>query len=289
MKSKNILNIINSINELDLSKSNSKINMIFYFIKETFEKNEIILQKFDKSVIRFGDYYDREMHRENVLDFFNNCYDKEDINEQTLLFLLYLILNNTIQLIESFEVCSDAEEIEELMSDEIENLTYFIGEYTKLNEITTEKMLGFENNKYKIFFSGFSYDDVNDCEKYIIKALINKLNLILSVEDNIKGAEVIGHVRDKFGVNILRIHLANDYRVAFIRNGEYTIILGIELKSGKDSDYTRYDTIARKIDEIYKEFELFKKDLLPESSIHFKTIDYLKKIKNKTEDNISLS
>lgn len=288
MKSNDILNVISSINKLDLSKSNSTINMIFNSIKYIFETNKSILQKFDKSVIRFGDYYDKTMPKSDVLDYFSSCYTKEDINEQTMLLLLFIIFKNAIELTESFDICSSAEEIEELMSEDIDELTYFINEYTKLNEMTTEKRLEFENNKYKIFFSGFSYDDVKDCEKYVIKALINKLNNILSVEDSIKGAEVIDHVKGKFGVNILRIHLADDYRIAFIRDGQYTIVLGIELKSGKDSDYTRYDTLAKKIDEIYREFDLFKKELLPESSVHFKTIDYLRKVKNKAEESIKL-
>ena len=56
------------------------------------------------------------------------------------------------------------------------------------------------------------------------------------------------------------------------------MILGIELKSGKDINYTRYDSIAKKIDSVYMQCDLLNKNALPEEDMHYKV---LTEIKNK--------
>jgi len=141
-----------------------------------------------------------------------------------------------------------------------------------------ESDLNFDNHKYKLLFSGFSLDDITFLDKKITKSLVNKINNSLLDFDIVPGAEGVDHVRDKFNIPLLRVQLANDFRVSFIRKNGVTIILGVELKSGKDINYTRYDSIAKKIDTIYSQCELLNKGELPSEDMHYKVLE---EIENK--------
>ena len=279
------LKCLEQIKKIDIEKleNRQKLKYIFLFIKNFEEIYPGIIDKLENSKVRFMDYYSNTIHQSNIIDSFNNDYINNDIEDQKPLYILYVILKNISDLIEAFDVygIEEIDDIVELESEVIEDLTFLTLEFQKIMELNKEQTLDFENNKYKIFFSGYSYEDITSHEKFVVKSVINKLNNSLSTEDIVSGAQGIGHVRDKYNVPLLRVQVADDYRITFIRNNNVTIILGIELKTGKDSNYTRYDNIAKKIDDIFKESQMFLEAKLNQNHVHYKVMEYIKDFEQK--------
>lgn len=239
------------------------------------------------SHVRFCDYYDSEsIHGKNITEYFIDSYENSDKTKMLQVFSLYVFLKNVEDLILNFDLCDNIDELFELLDNNyyFEDLNYlftFIKNQKKLEN--EDDLLFLENNKYKIFFSGFSYKDIEKLEKHIKKAFLKKLEGQLSNSDIITLAEAIDHVKDLYDIPIFRIQLADDYRIAYLRKNDVTVILGVTLKTGKPIDYTRYDSLAKNINKIYEEVELFKLGVLPQDSQHYKVIEQLdlfnKKIK----------
>lgn len=97
----------------------------------------------------------------------------------------------------------------------------------------------------------------------------------------VPSSESVNHVKDAYDLNISRIHFADDYRIVYVRKYDVTAILGVVLKSGKEADYTRYDIIARRKDNLFKEMqELSDGSLSPEHQ-HYKIIKFLEEQQKK--------
>lgn len=273
-----------NINNLDSKNENinTQLKNIIIFIQTLFENHQDIIEVYKNTNIRFCDYYDASaLHGEDIVNFFNNTYLGDNKENITLAFCLYVVLKNSEDLIYNFDICDNIDELYMLLNNNFyfEDIN-FVVDYIKKSRILLDEEVELdflnENNKYKILFSGFSYKDISLLEKHIKKALIKKISGQLSTSDVVSLSEAIGHVKDRFGFPIARIQFADDYRIAYLRKDDVTVILGVKLKTGKKSDYTRYDSIAAKGDLIYKEIQLFKEGLLSKDSVHYQTLDLLR-------------
>lgn len=283
-----------NINLDEVNYNDEKIKQIFELIynfiqsldKECFE----LLEKLSTSTIRFCDYYDStNMHGEEIINYFNNNYLGSNIDDILEVFLLYTVLKNVQDLVYGYDLCESLDELYELLDNnyyfsDILCAINFIQNKKELKNNETDSDLSFlENSKYKILFSGFSKKDIEILEKNIKKAFIKKLSGQLSSSDIITLAESIDHVKDAYGIPIFRVQFANDYRIAYLRKDDVTVILGVVIKTGKPIDYTRYDFIAKNIDNIYNEVDLFNQGLLPSDSQHYEVVEqlnsFVKKIK----------
>ena len=239
-----------------------------------------LLELFSSKNIRFCDYYSGDLHGEEIIKYFLDVYSGADKEEIKNVFILYVVLKNIEQLLYNQKQFS-LEELYELLnvSNYFEDILYGIELLQLEKELEKNKTDNItdilENGKYKIFFAGYSLKDISDLEKNIKKSFINKLSGELSQSDIITLSESIDHVKDLFDIPISRVQFANDYRIAYIRRENITIILGVAIKTGKNINYTRYDAVARKISEIYKEADLFKNNLLPDDSEHYKVVEVL--------------
>lgn len=251
-----------------------RFEFILTFLQHFLDDYNIVLDEYSKSNVRFCDYYEESFDTNELLDYFKNNYYEKDLNKQYNYFILYCIFKKSNFLLEAFEVLSQ-DEFLELYPEDVEKMCDLINEFYKLNKVSEIADLGFNDHKYKLLFSGYSHDDVLSLDKKIIKSLVNKIKNILLECDIVPGAEGIDHVRDKYNIPILRIQLADDYRISFIRRKGITIILGVELKTGKDINYTRYDYIAKKIDDIYIQSDLLNEGKLPLDNLHFEVIKYI--------------
>lgn len=219
--------------------------------------------------------------KKEVIDYFNENYFGEEKEENLELFILHVILENINDIITTYdEICTTFDELSELISEEeLKNILWFIDYLKEMIAIKEEQEeLDFlsSENKYKILFSGFSYKDIMQLDSRTKKTLINKLSGPLSQNDVIPLSESIDHVKDAYGFPISRVHLSKDYRIAYLRKENVTVIFGVTMKTGKDIDYTRYDNIAKRIDIIYKEIEMFLNGDMPQNSEHFQIVEHLK-------------
>lgn len=291
MKKEEIRNIL-SIAEKKLSKGikcvdktkEAHLNSCFNFLQSLKTSRLELIDKLLNSIVRFGDYYDANLSIEEQIKYFKeNCFNDDD--ELVQLFILYIYLREVGVLISFSEVCDTYDELYDLLNEAnyFDRLLYFIN-YLNEFENTNEPMLGFldENNKYKILFSGFTYDDVKKLDSDGLKKFIRVLSGDLSKSDIVLDTERIGHIKDLFDVPLQRVKVSRDYRLTFIREKEVTVILGMVLKTGKNIDYNRYEAIARNINKIYSEIDLFLGGSLSLESVHYKVIEHLNKfIKNK--------
>ena len=260
---------------------------IILFLKNIENDYFELIEALLTSHVRFCDYYDSEsIHGKNITEYFIDSYENSDKTKMLQVFSLYVFLKNVEDLILNFDLCDNIDELFELLDNNyyFEDLNYLFTFIKNQKKLENEDDLSFlENNKYKIFFSGFSYKDIEKLEKHIKKAFLKKLEGQLSNSDIITLAEAIDHVKDLYDIPIFRIQLADDYRIAYLRKNDVTVILGVTLKTGKPIDYTRYDSLAKNINKIYEEVELFKLGVLPQDSQHYKVIEQLdlfnKKIK----------
>ena len=295
-----IFNLLKEINIAELKYENEDIyneiyNILSFIgnIQTDFLDN---INELIKSNVRFCDYYDDSLiHGEDIKNYFMHNYIGIDKELQTNCFLLYALfkkIENIIYTIELFE--NNIDDLYNTLNEDyyFDDINYLINEICKIKEnknLYDELPFMHADKKYKIMFSGYSYDDILKLEKQIIKALINKLSSQLSSSDIITLSESIDHVKDRFGMPICRIQLADDYRICYYRKDGVTVILGVTLKTGKPIDYTRYDYIASKQDILDKEIMQFNADVLEPEAIHYKTIAFLDEFykKNMKKNNIS--
>lgn len=287
----NMVQIIDKKNLSNLKLENKEIekrlNGIYNFIKNIFNGYQNELEILANTTVRFCDFYDYDMlHGENIVEYFNANYMGKDKSELVNVFSLYVILKNSQELIYNYDLCESPEELYELLNinnyfEDLMTMIDFLQEQ-KLENID-ENILDFLNsdNKYKILFTGYSYEDIKDLEKSTKKSLIKKLAGELSTSDIVSESEILEHLKGLYNFQVLRVHFAKDYRISYIRKNGVTAILGITLKTGKEDDYTRLAPLVRKKDDIYREIEMFSKGILPLNSEHYKTIEYLENFLKK--------
>jgi len=265
-KDENKLKIINSIFDFVISLPiiySEEINML------------------EESIVRFSDYYDRNTYHGNeILEYFEENYEGNDQEKLLEIFSLYVLLENIPDLIVACEFFDSYDEL----YDELNNNFYFDDVTSCIDFLNDRKnkkekdfYLDFQNpeNKYKIFFSGASLRDVEELPKEKISTFIRTLSGALAKHDYIPDIERVEHIYKAYNFPLNRVHMSRDYRIAFVRSKDATIILGVALKHGKNEDYTRYDPIARKSSEIERELQEFLNGTLSKSHQHFKIIEIL--------------
>lgn len=289
-----MVSLAQGINLDDIVSSNADIEnnlrKIINFIQTVFENYSYVLEECKDSNIRFCDYYDSStLHKDNIIKFFEASYFGPNKEILIQAFALFVFFKNIEELVYNFDICDNCDELYFLLDNNyyFEDINCVIDYLKKSKELCNEDNVDLEfmneDNKYKILFSALAYKDISSLEKHIKKALIKKLSGQLSKNDVITLSEAVDHVKDLYGFPLARIQLSDDYRIAYIRKDNVTVILGVTLKTGKNIDYTRYDSVASKSDLIYEEIELFKKGLLKEDSVHFKTIELLKEFQKKNQ------
>lgn len=271
MSTVDILSIIKESKEFDL-KEYEGMKKIFEFLYGFKENYADILDKFENSTVRFCDYYEENFSSDELIKYFKDNYKNKDIDEQYNYFLVYSVFKKCRYLLESMVLFEPSSVLEDFC-DEIDDTYSLINEFYTYNKLSEREELGFDNHKYKLLFSGFSLEDVKSLDKKTTKILVEKLNDFLLELDKLPGAEGIDHVREKYNIPLLRIRLGDDYRICFFRKKGVTIVLGVEFKTGKDLNYTRYDFVAKKIDSVYSEVDLLNAGELPSESEHNKVID----------------
>lgn len=208
------------------------------------------------------DFYNYDIsYIENINHFIETARSEEDLGAFALYTLIEKIKTlNEILFEDIFDFDGQIAYLKELdLILEIEKGFDYISEFIKEFDKTQKKTLPFlVNNKYQIFFSGYSYEDVKSLSPDNVINLISKLSNPLATEDAVPTSVEIGHVNSHYGTAYLRMHLGLHCRIAFERYHGMTIILGIAQKTGKFGEYNRYDAIARKSDAIHKEADAFK-------------------------------
>jgi len=247
-----------------------------------YEEYSVFLKDALQDGFRFSDYFSFDFSAEQAVEYFKENYKKSNIDYRILEFMIFGLIKYLGEIFELYDEV-DLNDLCTLVdnNDYYYKLTYFSSNLLKLLENSRYKDSSLQselpflkNNKYQIFFTGLSLEDIEKLESQVRLQLINKLNS-LATEVVIPNAEAIEHVKTTYNFPIHRIKLAYDYRIAFLRTDNVTAILGVTLKTGKDSDYSRYDSVAKKDTIIYKEIEDFINGRASENSDHYKVINIL--------------
>ena len=273
-----IIRKIQEIREKNISKTMiNLLNTIEKFVSDNVDE----INNYETSTIRYCDYFDLNFHEQEIIDSFEESYQGSNRDDHLMNFIIYCIFRNMEEILEIYELGLEYEEctdLEKCLKNTIFDVTFLIDFYyeKKSDKLRDKVDMSFiSDNKYGIFFAGLANKDIRGLQKQELKALIKKLKGELSTSDIVRDAERIEHVKESYDVHMLRIQFSDDYRLAFIRNNKMTIILGVDVKSGKDLNYTRYDSVARRIDEIYKEVEDYINGKLSSEATHFKVVKYL--------------
>ena len=180
------------------------------------------------------DFYNYDIsYTENINHFIETARSEEDLGAFALYTLIEKIKTlNEILFEDIFDFDGQIAYLKELdLILEIEKGFDYISEFIKEFDKTQKKTLPFlVNNKYQIFFSGYSYEDVKSLSPDNVINLISKLSNPLATEDAVPTSVGIGHVNSHYGTAYLRMHLGLHYRIAFERYHGMTIILGIAQK-----------------------------------------------------------
>ena len=250
---------------------------------------------------RYIDYYDEKYAFDESIQYFYDNYNEIDKEERLLEYCFYYLIKKLEELLilSDMEEFSDVNELLDLlnMDNYYENLEscannlkerFLNNKEEELEEVKSSADIEMSflnaNNPYPIYFMGNSLNDLKKLPRDKQVKLIRKLNEILSVMKVIPNQENIDHVKDLYDVPIARIHFSKDYRVTFVRYLGITAILGFGFKTGKDIDYTRYDSVVRDTKMFYKEIEDFSKGLIPDGSKHHKVIEILSNNLKKFND-----
>lgn len=251
--------------------NNEEIVSIISFAHKLKDTHRDLISKFETTNVMFQHYYDSESSPENLINMFNYSYLAKDSELQTDLFAIYIFVKKIKEFIEGIEIFSDdPEDFNDYLKTSLPDMQYLIE--TLNSQVMDDPTTFLTEGKYKTMFDGLSEIDLSNLESSITKALKNKVINQLSTMDAVPGAEVIRHVKESYGLPVFRLHLAKDYRVAFVRNGNVTCILGLDVKSGKEIDYNRYDAVAANKDALYQRMEDFDKGIESESHIACKQI-----------------
>lgn len=281
------------IDEINCSDSEKTevLKIIYQFIQNIELSYLDLLEKLVNSKFRFCDYYSYSMlHGKDIINYFNDNYFGPNKDEMIDIFSIYVLLKNLSDIIVMKELCESYDELYK----ELDNDKYFLDVLYMISFINERKLekesfeeIGLQflnkNNKYKILFSGLAFDDIKGLEKNVKKSFISKLSGALCQSDHIPLSEAVDHVKSMYDFPLQRIQFSDDYRIAFIRKNNITVILGVTIKTGKPIDYTRYDSVAKRKNEIYEEIELFITENLPPEAQHFKVLNYLQEFNKKIQ------
>ena len=248
------------------------------------------IKKYEASITRFCDYYDFNMHKEELINYFEKNYQGDNLYENLNSFMIYCMFKNISELLEIYQLDLDRKEtksLEECLTVSLIDVDYLIDIFQENKEKETSNkvdMSFIDENKYGIYFAGTAYKDIKSLPKFALKSLINKLKGDLSTQDTVPHAEIVENIKETCDVPLLRIQFSDDYRVAFIRTKGTTLIIGTELKSGKNSNYTRYAHTAKKIDEVYKELDDYINGKKSENTVHYKTTKFIERFLKKEKE-----
>ena len=282
-------NIFTNIDSLllklnDISDNNHAKVMIKVLndLKYIYINNTLFINNAFNDNFRYIDYYNN-LDVESSINYFSSNYDNDDKDFRINEFTLFCLIFNLQELFGLFTLkeFSDLEELLSLLdSDNFYNNISGFSEYLKESleeELEIDNSLSFLNpdNKFSIYFTGYSLEDIKRLPKNKLVPLINKLDTPLASKLIIPNQESLGHLNDTYSFGAARIHFLRDYRIVYVRYLDVTAILGISFKSGKDSDYVRYDFIAKNKESFIREVEAFYNGDIPSDSDHYKVIDIL--------------
>ncbi len=260
LEKQELLRIIKRLKNMPITE---KFQQLLVQIEDILENNTMELDECENSFIRFCDYSSDSLHGIEMIDYFEREYKGSDKENSLKLFVLYSIIKNASAVLDFCDNCISTEEeyreVDECFSDTFKDLSVLIEEYQKSKTRELDSMLSDEinnlsfltANRFKVFFAGnIVYDDIKGLPKHVKKALLVKIQNELSKERIVPSTEIIRSIKEEHGVSMFRTHLADDYRLVFMREKGTTIILGVSTKSGKDEDYTRFTHIASQIKSI---------------------------------------
>ena len=275
----------------DNKVENQTINNILEFIINLPKNYAFVLNQLEQTSIRFCDYYDPNIcHTSEITKYFEDNYFEDDKENMTIVFAMYVFLKNANDIVEGLKFTDDIEELYNLLDnnyffEDIVAMINYLNEKVKLND---NSILFNKNTNFPVLFTGFIGDDIKAMEKSTKKSFIKKVVDELANIEQIPLAEGVESICAAYDFPLLRVHFAGDYRLAFIRENTITVVLGAVRKSGKDSDYRRYDKIARNKEKIYREIELFVNNMLPKEHEHYKIVRELTDFYKKEVDQVSI-
>ncbi len=250
----NELNIlIGKYKEINLKDFSNypKIYKSISFITNLLNNYKETIEKYIKTNVIFSNY--REFNQEPVerIRYFIENYQKDDLQEQLELFIIFNIIEESKIMFEYFDVF-EKEEIED--HTPFDYIDYF---EDLQNEKDIDNLLFLKNGDYKILFTGFCDDDIPMLQPYVKKSMLRIIESDLSKKEVTSSQDMIGNIKDKYGVDFKRIHVAKDYRLTYYRHKNVTAILGIGYKTGHNQDYTKFRPIASNIEKIDNEIDKF--------------------------------
>lgn len=256
-----------------------KINSLLYFYNDFVAR----INNNTKQNIRFNDYYDMNSSVLKNIEYFKVFYNDDITLIHYIKYIVDRLLKDLFCVLEYKEF--GINELLEIIDDKnvfdeaTVAINYALDLLNKEYDNKSEMEFLNENNKYKIMFTKMANQDIKNLPKHILSSFVRKLNNPLSTENIIKLTECLGHTNDTYNTNYFRIQFADDYRIAYFRERNVTVILGVTIKSGHNSDYTRYDVCAKKNEHILKQINDFINDVY--TNEHLDTIEFLKKFFNK--------
>lgn len=290
-----VYDMIQTIEKCDLGKLcledkmiEERLNLICNFVTNLLMEYQEELKILDSTNVRFCDYYDMGMfHGEDIIKYFNDNYNGKDKEVLTDVFVIYVILKNAQEIVYNYDISESPYELYRFLDcgnyfEDILEMINYLQKKRMVKEFDNQPEFLNPSNKYKILFSGLALEDIKSLEKNVKKIFVKKISGQLSKSDCVTLSESIDHVKSAYDFPIMRVQFADDYRIAYIRKDGVTVILGVSIKSGKEKDYNRYDSVAKKKDLIYQEIQMFKNGQLPISSQHYRTLQYLLDFYSKT-------
>lgn len=191
MKMAEIYEMIQIIKKSDLGNLELKdklieyrLNMLANFVVNLFENYKEQVEILCNTNIRFCDYYDMEtFHGEEIIQYFKDNYNGRDKESLIDVFVIYVILKNAESMVYSYECSNGPEELYRYLDCDnyFEDVLEMI-EFLEKRRVVDKDYVGpgfmDPNNKYKILFSGLTYEDVKNLEREKKKAFIKKYLVI---------------------------------------------------------------------------------------------------------------
>lgn len=244
---------------------------------------------------RYVAYYDKNYTAEESLKYFNDNYNKEDKHFRCFEFSLYCLITNLMELID-YVLNDKSFDLKEIL--DLYNIGNFYGDLEFFSDYLCKNVvdllsvkdkdvrLDFLNphNQFQIYFTGRSLEDISGLEKKVVLQLIRKLNDPLATKLVIPMQTSVEHLKTIFNYNVFRIQFSDDYRIIYIRYKNVTAILGVCLKTGKYSDYSKYDSVARRGKALFDEIDNFIKGDIVADVEHYKVINILCDVERKNRD-----
>ena len=129
--------------------------------------------------------------------------------------------------------------------------------------------------RFKVFFEGLSLNDIKSLSEKELNVLLRCIQNELGNELLVKDIEPINHTNATFGTKFIKKKLG-DLSVVYYRVNDYTVIVGVKRNEGLNTDYIRYDLVAKSLPNIEANLKKYAKGILEEDSNHYRTIKFLK-------------